>query len=295
MTRLVRTMAPAVCLSALLVSAPGLAPAQAQVRVDVPYVATPPKTVDAILQLAQPTPGDFLVDLGSGDGRILITAAKDYGSTGLGIDIDPDRTKESGLNAERAGVTDKVKFVTADIFRSDFRQASIVTMYLLASINVRLAPRLLELQPGTRVVSHAYPMGDWKPDKTVTVPDTGATLYYWMVPAQLAGEWRLVRAAAGTAKDSAANVLVLKQSFQRFEGTGTWNGRRARTANGRIAGRTVNFDLALTGAAPLQFEGTITDGHLHGNLRGPGNTMQPVVWKRISTTAAATHQNSEKQ
>lgn len=271
-------------LLGLLACAAPLSGARAQVRLDVPYVATPPKTVDAILQLVQPTPNDFLVDLGSGDGRILITAAKDYGTGGLGIDIDPDRTKESSLNAERAGVTAKVKFVTADIFRSDFRQASIVTMYLLSSINVRLAPRLLELQPGTRIVSHAYPMGDWRPDKTVTVPDTGATLYYWVVPASLAGEWHMVRAAGG--KDS-GDALTLKQSFQKFDGSGKWNGRAARMTNGRIAGRAVNFDLVVPGKGTLQFEGTITDGHLHGTLRGPGNAAQPVVWKRSPAAQAA--------
>ena len=148
---------------------------------DVPYVPTRPAVVEGMLELAKVTKNDVLYDLGCGDGRIVITAAKKYGATGTGIDIDPQRIKEAQNNAADAKVTDKVNFVQADLFETDFSKASVVTLYLLPAINLKLRPILLkQLKPGTRIVSHAFDMGDWKPEKTVEVDDT--TLYYWTVP-----------------------------------------------------------------------------------------------------------------
>ena len=148
---------------------------------DVPYVPTRPAVVEGMLELAKVTKNDVLYDLGCGDGRIVITAAKKYGATGTGIDIDPQRIKEAQKNAADAKVTDKVNFVQADLFETDFSKASVVTLYLLPAINLKLRPILLkQLKPGTRIVSHAFDMGDWKPEKTVEVD--GTTLYYWTVP-----------------------------------------------------------------------------------------------------------------
>ena len=148
---------------------------------DVPYVPTRPAVVEGMLELAKVTKNDVLYDLGCGDGRIVITAAKKYGATGTGIDIDPQRIKEAQNNAADAKVTDKVNFVQADLFETDFSKASVVTLYLLPAINLKLRPILLkQLKPGTRIVSHAFDMGDWKPEKTVEVD--GTTLYYWTVP-----------------------------------------------------------------------------------------------------------------
>lgn len=148
---------------------------------DVHYVPTRQQVVEAMLELANVNENDVVYDLGCGDGRIVITAATKYGARGTGIDIDPQRIRESNANAEKAGVTDKVKFVEANLFESDFSEANVVTLYLLGSLNQKLRPTLLQqLKPGSRVVSHAFDMGDWKPEKEVEVD--GSKVYLWIVP-----------------------------------------------------------------------------------------------------------------
>lgn len=152
---------------------------------DVPYVPTPQPVVDAMLKLAQVKKGDVLYDLGSGDGRIPITAAQKYGIRATGIDINPERIAEARANAKKAGVTDLVEFRQQDLFKSNFSKASVVTLYLLPDINVELRPQLFkQLKPGTRIVSHDFDMGEWKPEKVVQVqgPNREHTLYYWVVP-----------------------------------------------------------------------------------------------------------------
>ncbi|MCC5659644.1 class I SAM-dependent methyltransferase [Nostoc sp. XA010] len=156
---------------------------------DVPYVPTPQAVVDAMLKVAKVGKNDLLYDLGSGDGRIVNTAAQKFGTQGFGIDIDPQRVKEANENAQKAGVTDRVKFVQQDLFKTDFSKATVVTLYLLPEINLKLRPKLLsELKPGTRIVSHAFDMGDWKPDQTLTVE--GKTIYYWVVPEKVPANLR---------------------------------------------------------------------------------------------------------
>lgn len=148
---------------------------------DVPYVPTPQNVVEAMLKLANVSKNDTVYDLGCGDGRIVITAAKKHGARGVGIDISPERIAEANANAKEAKVTDKVKFIQGDLFKTDFSDATVVTLYLLNSVNMRLRPKLLsELKPGTRIVSHMFNMGDWKPEKTVEVG--GNTIYFWTVP-----------------------------------------------------------------------------------------------------------------
>jgi tRNA G37 N-methylase Trm5 len=165
----------------LALSATG-AVAQTEPRgVDVPYVPTPPQVVDAMLRLAKVKRGDVLYDLGSGDGRIVITAAKRYGVRGTGVDIDPRRIQEANANARKAGVAGRVRFINDDLFQVDFSDATVVTLYLLPRLNLQLRPRLInELQPGTRIVSHGFDMGDWKPDRVVEVGNS--TIYLWIVP-----------------------------------------------------------------------------------------------------------------
>ena len=151
---------------------------------EVPYVPTHERIVAEMLKVANVKKGDVLYDLGSGDGRIVITAAKRFGTRGVGVDIDPVRVKEARANAVKEGVTDKVKFLQQDLFETDIREATVVTLYLLPEVNLRLRPKLLaDLKPGTRVVSHNYDMGDWTPLKTlqVRVPEEH-TIYYWVVP-----------------------------------------------------------------------------------------------------------------
>jgi len=150
-------------------------------ELDVPYVPTPQHVVDEMLRLGGVKKGDFLIDLGSGDGRIVISAARDHGARGLGIDLNPERIQEANANAKAAGVTDRVEFRQGNLFEQDLSKADVLTLYLLPSVNEQLRPKLLrELRPGTRVVSHSFDMGDWEPTKTVEVD--GRTLYLWVIP-----------------------------------------------------------------------------------------------------------------
>lgn len=176
-----RRMQIGAIMAALAVLVVILAYAQIRKSPDVPYVPTKPEVVDAMLRLANVTKSDVVYDLGCGDGRIVIAAAKDYGASGVGIDIDSERIKEANENARKAGVTDKVKFIEGDLFEQDFSRATVVTLYLLPTINLKLRPQLLEqLKPGTRIVSHSFDMGDWKPEKTINV--AGSVIHFWTVP-----------------------------------------------------------------------------------------------------------------
>jgi SAM-dependent methyltransferase len=154
-------------------------------NLNVPYVPTPQPVVEQMLKMAAVRPDDVVYDLGCGDGRIVITAAKMFGARGVGADIDPQRIRESNANARQAGVTGRVKFVRQDLFKMDLREATVVTLYLLPEVNLKLRPKLLrELRPGARIVSHDFDMGDWKPKKTLQVPADrrNHAIYYWTIP-----------------------------------------------------------------------------------------------------------------
>lgn len=156
-------------------------------RLDVPYVPTHETIVDMMLEMADVTGDDVLYDLGSGDGRILITAAERFGTSGVGVDLNPERIKEANENARKANVTDKVKFMEGDLFEMDFSEATVITLYLLPSVNMKLRPKILQMKPGTRVVSHNYDMGDWEPEsyQRITTPDGFEHyVYFWTVPEQ---------------------------------------------------------------------------------------------------------------
>ena len=170
-------------LAAFGAAAPLPARAQEPPKLDVPFVATPQETVDRMLSMAKVGPNDYLIDLGSGDGRIPIAAAKKFGTKAMGVDLNPVRIAESNANAKEAGVTDKVEFKQGDLFQQDISKASVLTMYLLPDINLKLRPKIWsDLKPGTRIVSHAFSMGDWTPDATTTAPDGRNTVYLWIVP-----------------------------------------------------------------------------------------------------------------
>jgi ribosomal protein L11 methylase PrmA len=169
----------------IVASIPGASVAFAQEaparRPDVIYVPTPEAVVEAMLQVANVGKNDIVYDLGCGDGRIPVTAAKKYGATGVGIDIDPQRIKEAKENVAKNNVGDKVTIVQGDLFEQDLSKATVVTLYLLPSLNVKLMPKLMrELKPGTRIVSHAFDMGDWKPEKELDVE--GRKVYFWTIP-----------------------------------------------------------------------------------------------------------------
>ncbi len=176
--RILRRSIPLVCLLVLF-----LPPvfAQWEESGDVPYVPTPPEVVEAMLKLADVKSTDVVYDLGCGDGRIVVMAAKKFGARAVGVDINPERIKEAEANAKEAGITSRVRFQQGSFFDADIKEATVVTLYLLSSVNLKLRPKLLkELRPGTRIVSHSFDMGDWKPEKEITVD--GRRIYFWHVP-----------------------------------------------------------------------------------------------------------------
>ena len=205
-----------------------------EVHKDVPYVPTPEEVVAEMLRMAKVTKDDVVYDLGCGDGRIVVTAAKEHGARGVGVDIDPQRIKESNENAEKAGVTDRVKFVTDDLFKMDFSEATVLTLYLLTSVNAKLKPKILDLKPGTRVVSHAFDMGDWEPDQQTTVKPGGQSVFFWVVPAKVAGTWDVsIKGADG--KEQKA-TLTLEQAYQNVTGSATVGGKKHQLKDGKLGG-----------------------------------------------------------
>jgi SAM-dependent methyltransferase len=244
----------------------------AAIKKDVPYVPTPVETVDEMLRLAQVSRDDLVYDLGSGDGRIVITAAKKHGARGVGIDIDPTRIEEANENARAAGVTDKVKFVQGDLFAADLRPATAVTLYLLRSVNLRLRPKLLEqLRPGTPVVSHDFDMGEWPPDDHTRVGDDD--VYLWIIPGKIDGNWKWTNAQARPF------VARIEQTFQTFTGTAHSDGHRFNIRNGRIKGNEIAFELVRAGdeTAPVleRYSGKLTDGALQGEIVTADNRRSP--------------------
>jgi SAM-dependent methyltransferase len=224
---------------------------QSRPRLDVPYIATDMQVVDAMLAMAAVRPGDFVLDLGSGDGRILITAARSGGARGLGVDIDPARIRESNSNARDAGVSNRVTFRRQDLFQTPLADADVVTLYLLPEINLRLRPRILaEMRAGTRVVSHDYDMGDWRWDERRRVGE--ANIYMWVVPARVAGTWTLTEGGR-------ASPLLLTQEYQ--TAGGTLGG--ARVEQGRVSGDRIRFIVRHNGARRV-YEGRIDGDAMAG-------------------------------
>lgn len=236
--------------------------AEKPVRKDVPYVPTSIETVHEMLRLAQVSDDDVVYDLGSGDGRIVITAARDYGARGVGIEIDPERISEANANAREAKVTDRVRFIQGDLFSADLSDATAVTLYLLPSVNVRLRPKLLaELPAGTPVVSHDFDMAEWEPDEHVEVGYDD--LYLWIIPAEVDGDWKLLDGNGTT-------ELKLKQEFQTFRGTATRDGRTLHVRNGRISGEDVSFEIAAADDPALppiaRYTGRVQGDQIEGSV-----------------------------
>jgi SAM-dependent methyltransferase len=240
---------------------------------EVPYVPTPANVVDAMLSIAGVGPRDYVIDLGSGDGRIVIAAAKRYHARGLGIDYDRTLVAQSRANAAREGVSDRVKFLHQDIFASDFRGATVLTMYLLPEVNLRLRPRILSgLRPGTRVVSHDWDMGDWEPDRRLVIQTPGktvwpleeSTVYLWIVPARIAGHWR------GTLAGPHGAEPVVIEFIQRFQAASASVRLRGFTlaGSGRIHGDSLSLSLDrspwMPGSAPLSFTLRVAEGRIEG-------------------------------
>jgi SAM-dependent methyltransferase len=207
---------------------------------EVPFVTSPDNVTLEMLRIAQVGPQDHVIDLGSGDGRIVIVAAQRFGASGLGVEIVPDLVRQSQENARIAGVADRTQFRVEDIFQTDLSGASVVTMYLLPDVNLALRPRLLALKPGTRIVSHDWDMGDWKPDQTTVLPvpdkkvglEKTSKVQLWTVPAQVHGLWCGAGMLQGT-------QFAVQQTFQQFTATMT-RGQRVREYEGSIRGDTLH-------------------------------------------------------
>ena len=249
---------------------------------DTPYVPTPQAVVDRMLDMAQLKAGETVIDLGSGDGRIMIEAASKYGAQGFGVEIDPRLVKLSNERAATAGVAERVKFLQQDLFKTDFRDADVLTLYLLPDVNLALRPKILaELKPGSRVVSHDYGMGDWRPDaqETVAAPDktVGARkesqVFLWTVPANVAGGWNF---DLSSGKRSKTTRLVLKQSFQVVSGTVELTGKgNVRISQGRINGDELRLTLpaGAIGRKPVEMVGRVSGDMLAGTLQRAGREV----------------------
>ena len=244
---------------------------------DVPYVPTPQVVVDEMLRLAAVTPADFVVDLGSGDGRIPVTAAVYFGARALGVDIDPGRIKEGNANAREANVTGRVEFVNANLFDVDISRATVVTMYLLPDINLKLRPRLFAtLKPGTRIVSHDFHMGDWKPDRAVTVQKS---IYFWVIPAAIAGRWKLDANLPGVG--SRSYELEVRQKYQEIDALARAERRNYALWETRLEGDRLSFIL-IDNELAHRFEGRVRDNTIEGVARtGAGTAETETAFRAI--------------
>ena len=251
-------------------------------ELDTPYVPTPQVVVDRMLDLAQLKAGETVIDLGSGDGRIMIEAASKYGARGFGVEIDPLLVTRSNDNARRAGVADRVKFLQQDLFKTDFHEANVLTLYLLPDVNLALRPKILaELKPGARVVSHDYGMGDWRPDaeETIPAPDkkVGARkesqVYLWTVPAQVEGEW-IFELSSGV--KSRRTRLVLKQKFQIVSGSVELTGQGdVPLSEGKLSGDELRLTLppGAVDHGPVEMVGRVAGDTIAGTLRKAGREL----------------------
>ncbi len=228
--------------------------AQAEPALDVIYVPTPQAVVNRMLEMADVKNSDFVIDLGCGDGRMIVTAAQKYGSSGYGVDINPVRINESNANAKKAGVTDKVTFKVANLFDESLAKADVMTMYLLEEINLRLRPKILdELKPGARVVSHAFSMGTWEPDASDIVDNKN--IYLWYVPAKVEGKWQV--------SGEQEMTLELTQQFQMTMGNATINGKQVPVA-GRLKGKEMTLTLDIDGKK-RELKGVVEGNEVKGN------------------------------
>jgi methyltransferase family protein len=284
-------------------------------RGDVVYVPTPQVVVDEMLRMAKVGPADYVIDLGSGDGRIVITAAKKHGARGFGVDLDTYLLKLANASAKKEGVTDRARFIEQNLFETDLSPATVITSYLLPEMNLKLRPKILALKPGTRVVAHDYSMGEWDPDDDMTlivpektVGDPGKSyIFLWIVPARIAGRWESQLPAGGKA---AVFDFSFEQNFQLVHGTVRVGERQLKLPQFRLAGEQLSFKLDVPGAGKprsnstgesngasttnklergkpvsYQFRGWVKGDAIEGNVTigdGSGQRVQPWAAKRTA-------------
>ena len=235
-------------------------PQVGQAGKDVIWVPTPDDVVNRMLRMAQVTPNDFVMDLGAGNGKIVIAAAK-LGARAVGIEYNPDMAKHAQGNVEKAGVAAKAKIVQGDIFTTDFSQATVITMYLLPALNLKLRPQILAMRPGTRVVSHSFTMDDWEADEVSNVD--GRRAYFWVVPANVGGSWTLETGSGGEKLE-----LGFEQRFQKIDGHVVAAPLQAGLREARLRGFSISFAYVDNNGLRRDFTGRVTGGRMEGSFRG---------------------------
>ncbi len=254
--------------------------AMAQDYGDTPYVQTPQVVVDKMLEIAKVTRKDYLIDLGSGDGRMIITAAKRYGARGFGVDLNKNLVTLANRNAAKMGVASRAVFYERDLHETDIKQADVLTIYLLPEVNLMVRSRILDLKPGTRLVSHDYGFGEWPPDIELTMDAPGkpvgrdqkSKVMYWVVPARVAGKW-VWQGPAG------AYELQIDQVFQKIAGTLSVGSKHAAIDKAVLTGDHLTFEVALD-TGRHEFSGKVLNNTVEGDLRVTGGAQQ---WKATRT------------
>jgi hypothetical protein len=276
--------------------APGTVRGDDLPRTAGPYVPTPSVIVERMLEFAKVGADDFVVDLGSGDGRMVRTAAKVYGASGYGVDIDAELVEKSNAEAQKEGIGARVAFQQQDVFKADIRKATVVTLYVLPEMMVNLRPKMLsELRPGTRIVSHDYHFREWQPDSrwTFDVPEkreavgfSSTSIYLWIVPAHVAGRWRLEVIGH---KLPAPVALELQQLFQQVRGNALVGTRATGLVNTRLRGDAFEFTLDTGGAAGTElhaFRGKVAGATMEGDVAwGTGTLARRYRWKALRIQA----------
>jgi precorrin-6B methylase 2 len=245
-------------------------PSVGQEGKDVVWVPTPDELVAAMLDMAKLTASDTLIDLGSGDGRIVIAAAK-RGARATGYEYNPDMVDLSKANAMKAGVAGKAEFVQADIFQTDFSRATVLTMYLLPELNIKLRSKILDMKPGTRVVSHAFSMEDWEADETLE--QEGRTAYLWIVPAKLAGAWTWP-GESGNAQ------LSLNQTYQKVAGTLKMGARELPIRDAKVEGDRITFSVNEGNPTTILYSGRVKGNAIEGTIKAPNKADAKWVAKK---------------
>ena len=253
------------CLPAAAQKNKDYEPHVGQAGKDVIWVPTPDDVVDRMLRMAQVTANDYVVDLGAGDGKIAIAAARKFGARAMGIEYNPEMAKHAQRNVEKAGVAGKARIVQGDIFVTDFSQATVVTMYLLPALNLKLRPQILAMRPGTRVVSHSFSMDDWEADEVSSLD--GRRAYFWIVPASVAGTWMLEIAGGGASEKL---EMTLEQRYQKLEGTLSLGAMQGGLREPRLRGFEIAFAYVDNRGVRRELQGRVSGARMEGAFRGDG-------------------------
>ena len=249
------------------------APVRGQMGKDVMWIPTPKGLIDKMLVAARVTSSDRVYDLGAGDGIIAITAAREFGAQAVGIEYNPRMADYARRMVQEAGVADKVRIITGDIFKEDFSSATVLTLYLLPELNMQLRPTILRMKPGTRVVSHAFSMGDWEPDETMS-HDT-ARGFLWVVPASVEGEWMLTGMEGGPVR------ISLRQVLQKIGGSLTRGGSSQPLLGARLRGDELFFQFVTPDRQVYSFSGQVSGGQISGTISSTEGVMSIVQGRRL--------------